>query len=141
MDKKYVIDGREYAFYELSNEQLVQLLYDDTFMGSDKEIIKDRIIECFILYFCKKDGESNDELFARQFGNFVNGKMDSPRKVAEKMASEHRYLQQEMFKVCFEYIKVLANNGEKGWFDARNQYAVNTSRKIIRLLDASEVIY
>jgi hypothetical protein len=141
MDKKYVIDGREYAFYELSNEQLVQLLYDDTLMGSDKEIIKDRIIECFILYFCKKDGESNDELFARQFSSFVNGKMGSPRKVAEKMASKHRYLQQEMFKVCFEYIKVLANNGEKGCFDARNQYAVNTSRKIIKLLDASEVIY
>ena len=36
-----------------------------------------------------------------------------------------------MFKVCLEYIKLLAENCEKGWFDPRNQYAVQTSKKII----------
>jgi hypothetical protein len=70
-------------------------------------------------------------VFARQFGNFVNGKMRSKKKVAEKMSHEHRYLQNEMFKVCLEYIKVLAENCENGWYDPRNQYAAETSKKII----------
>jgi hypothetical protein len=44
---------------------------------------------------------------------------------------EHRYLQNEMFKVCLEYIKQLAENCENGWYDPRNKYACETSKKII----------
>jgi hypothetical protein len=44
---------------------------------------------------------------------------------------EHRYLQNEMFKVCLEYIKKLADNCEKGYYDPRNEYAAETSKKII----------
>ena len=47
------------------------------------------------------------------------------------MCREHRYLQNEMFKVCLEYIKELANCYECGRFDPRNQYAAETSKKII----------
>jgi hypothetical protein len=36
-----------------------------------------------------------------------------------------------MFKVCLEYIKVLAENCEKGWYDPRNKYAAETSKEII----------
>jgi hypothetical protein len=53
------------------------------------------------------------------------------KKVADKMCKEHRYLQNEMFKVCLEYIKKLAENCENGWYDPRNQYAAETSKKII----------
>jgi hypothetical protein len=70
-------------------------------------------------------------VFARFFGNFVNGKLHSKKHVAEIMCREHRYLQNEMFKVCLEYIKLLAENCENGRFDPRNQYAAQTSKKII----------
>jgi len=79
----------------------------------------------------KNEGEDSDDVFARFFGNFVNGKCHSKKKVAEKMSCEHRYLQNEMFKVCLEYIKKLAENCEKGYYDPRNKYACETSKKII----------
>lgn len=129
--RKFVIDGREYETYELSNEQMVHLANSKDLMGADKAFIKDKIVERFMNDCCARCGEDNDDVFARQFGNFVNGKMRSQKKVAEKMSHEHRYLQNEMFKVCLEYIKVLAENCENGWYDPRNQYAAETSKKII----------
>jgi uncharacterized protein YuzB (UPF0349 family) len=129
--RKFVIDGREYETYELSNEQMVHLVNSKELSDTDKVFIKDKIVERFMYDCCARCGEDNDDVFARQFGNFVNGKMRSKKKVAEKMSHEHRYLQNEMFKVCLEYIKVLAENCENGWYDPRNQYAAETSKKII----------
>ena len=99
--------------------------------NTDGVVILQKILDRFEYDSCQKPGESKDELFGRQFGDFVNGKMSSPKEVAKKMATEHRYLQNEMFKVCLEYIKVLAENCEKGWYDPRNKYAAETSKEII----------
>ena len=137
---KFIIDGREYEDYQLSNEQIVRLIegkyleMDDTHVSSDeKELLMKKVYERFKYVLCarKNEGETNDDVFARFFGNFVNGKLISRKKVAERMCREHRYLQNEMFKVCLEYIKKLAENCENGWFDPRNQYAAETSKKII----------
>ena len=136
--KKFTIDGREYESYQLSNEQLARLIegkyleMDDTHVDSDeKEFLMEKVYERFKYDLCPKCGENDDDVFARFFGNFVNGKLHSKKHVAEVMCREHRYLQNEMFKVCLEYIKLLAENCEKGWFDPRNQYAAQTSKKII----------
>ena len=75
--------------------------------------------------------ENDDDVFVRGFSDFVNGKINSKRRVAELMSQEHRYLQSEMFKVCLEYIKKLAENCEKDWYDGRNEYACKTSKMII----------
>ena len=137
-NKKFTIDGREYESYQLSNEQLARLIegkyleMDDTHVDSDeKEFLMEKVYERFKYDLCPKCGENTDDVFARFFGNFVNGKLHSKKHVAEVMCCEHRYLQNEMFKVCLEYIKLLAENCEKGWFDPRNKYAVETSKKII----------
>lgn len=130
---KFTIDGREYADYELSNEQIVRLIEGDnkvTDIGEEM-FLKNKVYERFKYDLCPKSGEDNDDVFARFFGNFVNGKCHSKKKVAERMCREHRYLQNEMFKVCLEYIKKLAENCENGWFDPRNKYAAETSKKII----------
>lgn len=130
---KFTIDGREYADYELSNEQIVRLIEGDnkvTDIGEEM-FLKNKVYERFKYDLCPKSGEDNDDVFARFFGNFVNGKCHSKKKVAERMCREHRYLQNEMFKVCLEYIKKLAENCENGYFDPRNQYAAETSKKII----------
>ena len=131
---KFTIDGREYEDYQLSNEQIVRLIEGDnevTDMGH--EFLMKKVYERFKSDLCprKNEGEDNDDVFARFFGNFVNGKCHSKKKVAERMCREHRYLQNEMFHVCMEYIKKLAENCENGWFDPRNQYAAQTSKKII----------
>lgn len=130
---KFTIDGREYEDYQLSNEQIMKLIEGGTLMGSEKAYLMEKAYERFKYDLCPRtnEGETEDEVFARFFGNFVNGKMRSKKKVVERMCLEHRYLQNEMFKVCLEYIKKLAENCENGWFDPRNQYAAQTSKKII----------
>lgn len=109
--------------------------------NADAEEILHYILNRFKYDSCQKDGETKDELFARQFGDFVNGTMCSAKDVAKKMATEHRYLQNEMFKVCLAYIKVLAENAKNGWYDPRNEYACKTSKAIIDSLDEKGVWY
>lgn len=130
MAKKFMIDGREYESYQLSNEQIVRLIKSDAY-PEDKDFLMNKVLERFEHDLCPKAGENNDDVFARFFGSFVNGKLNSKKHVAEMMCHEHRYLQNEMFKVCLEYIKTLAEYCENGWFDPRNQYAAQTSKKII----------
>lgn len=132
---KFTIDGREYEDYQLSNEQIVELIEGGNKVTEIGEeiFLKNKVYERFKYDLCarKNEGEDSDDVFARFFGNFVNGKCHSKKKVAERMCREHRYLQNEMFKVCLEYIKELANCYECGRFDPRNQYAAETSKKII----------
>lgn len=131
MDKKFKIQGREVSWYNLTDSEMLMLYKSDDTSDEDKDFLKQRIIDRYELVCCPSEGETNDELFARNFGNFVNGTMCSKRKVAEQMCREHRYLQNEMFKVCFEYIKLLAENYEKGYYDPRNEWACKTSKFII----------
>jgi hypothetical protein len=131
MDKKFKIQGREVSWYNLTDSEMLMLYKSDATSEEDKDFLKQRIIDRYERVCCPSEGETNDELFARNFGDFVNGKMCSKRKVAEQMCREHRYLQNEMFKVCFEYIKLLAENYEKGYYDPRNEWACKTSKFII----------
>ena len=104
------------------------MLEDNNVLSNEqKECINKTIIQRFKDNVCKRKGESEEELFARQFGKFVNGRMSSPKEVARNMARDHRYLQNEMFKVCLEYIKILGENYSKGNYDARNEYACEKS--------------
>ena len=128
---KFTIDGREYEAWELSNEQIAKLIEEEPNGSEKRNALTEIMIGRFKSDLCAKAGETRDDVFARFFGNFVNGKLTSKKHVAEVMCREHRYLQNEMFKVCLEYIKLLAENCEKGWFDPRNQYAAQTSKKII----------
>ena len=130
-ERKFNIDGREYASYELSNGQIARLIEDDPYVSDDKEFLMDVVFNRFRSELCPKSGENMDDVFARFFGNFVNGKLRSKKHVAEVMCREHRYLQNEMFKVCLEYIKLLAENYDSGCYDGRNEYAAMTSKKII----------
>lgn len=129
-------DGRvtdNHSLYQYSNNVLLDSYNAAKERGDEQAavILLERILDRFKSDQCLRGGETKDELFARQFSDFVNGRCSSKKKVAEKMATEHRYLQNEMFHVCLEYIKVLANNCEQGWFDPRNQYAAKTSKEII----------
>ena len=131
MDKTFVVNGREVAWYYLKPQDIVALIENEATSKEDKEYLQGRLLETVKSDLCPKAGETNDDVFARFFGNFVNGKMCSKKKVAERMACEHRYLQNEMFHICLEYIKVLADNCERGCYDGRNKYAAETSKKII----------
>lgn len=129
--RKFVIDGREYETYELSNEQLVHLANSSELMGADKTFIKDKIVERFMNDCCARCGEDNNDVFARQFSNYVNRCPNDFKKAAKAMGKDHRYLQSEMFKMCIEYIKVLAEHYNNGFYDGRNEWACSTAYSIM----------
>lgn len=133
---KFMIDGREYEDYQLSNEQIVELLEGDnevTDMGHD--FLMKKVYERFKSGCCARKGEGRDELFARNFSDYVNRCPNDFKKAAKKMSCDHRYLQSEMFKVFMEYIKILAENFDNGFYDDRNEYACATSKAIIEYFE------
>lgn len=132
---KFKINNREVESYQLSNNEALDLFTNPSTTDEEKEALNSIIIDRFTSDLCKNPGETEDDVFARFFGNFVNGKLCSRKKVAERMCTEHRYLQQEMFKVCSEYIKKLAENYEKGYYDGRNKWACETSSLIVEAMN------
>ena len=141
MGRKFKIDGREYEAYELTNAELIRLLEDENTSTGDLLELTSVLKERFKYNMCPKADENNDDVFARFFSNFVNGKCNDKKKVAELMCKDHRYLQNEMFHICLEYIKQLAANCEEGWYDARNRYAAETSKKIIDMFKETNYPY
>ena len=124
--KKYSVNGRELESYQLSNNELVELVKKE----QDKELI-DTLIGRFEHRLCKRSGEDGyDGVCARFISDMVNGRLWKYDSTAKQMASDHRYLQSEMFKLCLAYIHALAENYDKGWFDPRNQWACETAKKI-----------
>lgn len=128
---KFNVNGRETEDYYLSNNEMIDLLESDRLTEEQRKFLTDKVISRFKYELCKQVGETNDNVFVRQFSNFVNGKMQSKTKVAELMANEHRYLQNEMFKVCLAYIQKLAENADKSYYDGRNEWACKTSKIMI----------
>jgi hypothetical protein len=139
--KKFTIDGREYSIYELSNEQIVRLVKENNVTPCDHDLLIEETIRRFENDLCKHGGETADDVFVRFFSSFVNGRLNSKKHVAEMMCREHRYLQNEMFKVCLEYIKLLSENYEKGCYDERNEYAAKTSSRIIENFNKTNYPY
>ena len=131
---KFNVNNREVEGWELTNNQAWDLYTNPSTTKEEKDELNDIIANRFKHDLCKKPGETEDDVFARFFGNFVNGKMHSKEKVAERMCTEHRYLQQEMFKVCLEYMKKLAENYNNGYYDGRNEWSCQTSSMIVEAL-------
>ena len=135
---KFNVNGRERESYELSNRELVDLLKSNATNDEEKTALQKLLLEHFEYDLCPKCGESYDDVFVRFFSNFVNGKCRDKKHVAEKMSWDHRYLQNEMFYVCLEFIKKLAENCEKGFYDPRNRYACETSKMMIDALKSAD---
>ena len=136
----FKINNREVESYQLSNNEVLELFTNPSTTKEEKDALNNIIINRFTNDLCKEPGETEDDVFARFFGNFVNGRLCSRQKVAERMCTEHRYLQQEMFKVCLEYIKKLAENYGKGYYDGRNEWSCETSSMIVESMKKLERI-
>ena len=132
---KFKVDGRELEAYQLTNRQLVDLIKSDTKACSEeRDYLMEQVLNRFESDCCPNCGETNDNVFVRQFSSFVNGRCGNKENVAELMCREHRYLQSEMFFVCLAYIRKLVENMEKGNFDLRNMYACQTAKQMIEAL-------
>ena len=128
---KFTIDGREYEAWELSNEQIVKLIEEEPYGSEKRNALTEIMIGRFKSDLCAKAGETRDDVFAHFFGNYVNRCPNDFKRAAKTMGREHRYLQSEMFKMCIEYIKVLAEHYDNGCYDPRNEWACKTAKTLI----------
>ena len=127
----FEIDGRNYEPYDLSNEQILRLLKSDDLTDTGHDTLMKLVMNRFEHDLCPKGGETRDDVFAHFFSNYVNRCPNDFKRAAKAMGREHRYLQEEMFKMCIEYFKVLSENYEKGCYDGRNQWACKTAKTLI----------
>lgn len=91
--------------------------------------------------------ETREKLYDREIefveteSSFINGKLSHTKEVAQAMAQDHRYLVNERTKLVVEYLKELAKNHRKGYYDPRNEWACKVARVAIDALIESEVLY
>lgn len=83
----------------------------------------------------------NDKEFVVAFDNFVNGKMQSATNTGKALATIHRYLQSQAFKVCVAYIRQLAVNYQTGYYDERNETAARRAAMMYDTLMNGDEIY
>lgn len=142
MDNKemtFNVKGRKKKEWELSDTELVGLLEGNYGKITDEE--REALIKTLIMRYrdreVPREGEDNDNLFARQFSRYVNGMARNYQKTASIMAKDHRYLQNEMFKLFTAYVRELAVAHGKKFYDPRNEYACEASAKIVKALGES----
>lgn len=82
-----------------------------------------------------------DKEFVSTFENFVNGKVSSTEKTGMAMATMHRYLQQQAFRVFVGYMKALAHNYRKGRYDDRNEWASRLAAEAYGHLIETDLVY
>ena len=128
---KFKVNGVEKEDYYLSNNEVVNLLKSSDLTDDEREFLRNVLMNRFENNCCVRDGETDDELFARNVGNFVNGICHNKKNVAKSLSHEHRYLQQEIFTLFLEYVKILAENANNGIYDGRNEWACLTSKEIV----------
>lgn len=132
---KFTIDGREYESYQLSNNQITYLLSNSNISKEEKDFLMDKVLERFKSCLCQIEGETDDDVFARFFSDYVNKCPNDFNKATDKMARDHRYLQNEMFIFFMSYVQKLSKAFENGNYDDRNRYACKTSNMIIKALN------
>ena len=71
----------------------------------------------------------------RDFSKYVNNMCCDTKLFARLVTNEHRTLQQTMFQAMLECMKMWSDAKANGRYDARNEYTVDTSRKIMDMLN------
>lgn len=73
---------------------------------------------------------------AEQLTDFLNSASQQDVKdFTEAMMVEHRYLQEEAFKLFLKTCEEWSKMHDADRFDARNEFTVKTSKKITQLID------
>lgn len=82
-----------------------------------------------------------DKEFVMEFERFVNGRLQSATNTGKALATIHRYLQSQAFNVCVAYIRQLAIDYRKGYYDPRNETAARRAAMMYDTLMNGEEIY
>ncbi len=91
--------------------------------------------------FSEKAISKQDIEFAKEFESFVNGRMRSADDTGRELSRAHRYLQQQMFKVFIGFMRQLAHNYRKGYYDDRNEWASRLAAEAYGSFVEKELVY
>jgi hypothetical protein len=84
----------------------------------------------------KIEAEEKRQNLVSDFSRFVNGaSADEIKEFCTDISRDHRTLVQAKFGVFLQFAKILASYDKTGNYDARNEYAVKTSVKIMEVTD------
>lgn len=72
---------------------------------------------------------------ASKISDIVNSTLFDPMEVGIELSTDHRYLQNEEFKVFLHFAGQLARNYEKGLYDDRNEFACKSALAMIEGLE------
>lgn len=67
--------------------------------------------------------ENKEQSDWRKISDIVNNTLFDPLRVGCKMAKGHRYLQQQLFKMCVHFLACLSKHYKEGIYDGRNEMA------------------
>ena len=71
---------------------------------------------------------------ALAISNLINDCSYGPREVGIELSTDHRYLQSQFGRTAMSFFGCLAENYEKGWYDARNEYECKCAKIMIDAL-------
>ena len=89
----------------------------------------------------KQELSEREQEFVRSESNFINGGLYHKREVADAMARDHRHLVGQKGELYIEFLKVLAKNYRKGYYDARNEHVCRAASVAIDALIAADLLY
>lgn len=86
--------------------------------------------------FYKMNNSDRKDILNKLISTFVNGASTGDLKeLATDMSHDHRTLVQDKFRFILNFCQVLASNHKAGNYDARNEYACETSAKIMDMVN------
>jgi hypothetical protein len=86
--------------------------------------------------FYKLNNSDRKDVVAKLLSQFVNGASGNDMKeLATDISHDHRTLVSDKFRFMLYFCEVLANNHKAGNFDLRNEYACQTSAKIMNMVN------
>ena len=76
---------------------------------------------------------------ASKISDIVNSTLFDPMEVGIELTTDHRYLQNEIFKSFIHFAGQLARNYEKGLYDDRNEFACKSAHAMIEGLEKADL--
>ena len=78
---------------------------------------------------------------AKEISELINDCSYSPRAVGCELSTIHRYLQSEFGRTARHFLGCLAENYDKGRYDARNEYECRCAKIMISALQDAGLWY
>lgn len=85
----------------------------------------------------KVSREKEAQAVAKALMGYVNSYSSDHAAFVDEVMRSHRTIQQALFGLMLQCMKRWTEDGEKGFFDLRNEYTVKMSKEIMKITEGS----